>query len=143
MVKVKYPVVVIVVFTWVGFVCAISFMEAWLKFQAPGITTILGLGIGKLVFNTMNKVECLFAMIIIANAIFEKERSISPVYILFFIPGLLLVIQTTCLLPALNHQAQMIIEGRNPPSSNFHFYYVATEILKVFCLSVFGVKLFN
>ncbi len=32
-------------------------MEAPHKFQAPGITLVLGLGIGKLVFFTLNKVE--------------------------------------------------------------------------------------
>ena len=33
--EVKYPLAVVAVFLWIGFVCAISFMEAWLKFQAP------------------------------------------------------------------------------------------------------------
>ena len=34
---------------WFGLVAAISFIEAPLKFQAPGITIPLGLGIGRLV----------------------------------------------------------------------------------------------
>jgi hypothetical protein len=38
-------------FVWFGFVCAISFMEAPLKFQAPNITVELGLGIGRIVFS--------------------------------------------------------------------------------------------
>lgn len=47
---VKYPVAIAAVFIWIGFVGVISFMEAWLKFRAPGITLSLGLGIGRLVF---------------------------------------------------------------------------------------------
>ena len=52
-------------FLWIGFVCAISFMEAWLKFQAPEVTLSIGLGIGRLVFQTLNKIEWVFAIGII------------------------------------------------------------------------------
>lgn len=38
-------------------VLAISFLEAPLKFRAPGITVPLGLGIGRLVFQAFNAVE--------------------------------------------------------------------------------------
>ena len=38
----------------VGMILAISFLEAPLKFQAPGITIPLGLGIGRLVFTALN-----------------------------------------------------------------------------------------
>ncbi|MEM0967027.1 MAG: hypothetical protein AAGJ81_12845 [Verrucomicrobiota bacterium] len=40
---------------WLGLVIGISFLEAPLKFQAPGITLELGLGIGRLVFGALNK----------------------------------------------------------------------------------------
>ena len=53
------------VFLWIGFVGAISFMEAWLKFQVPTLTLSVGLGIGKLVFNALNKVELVLAIIIL------------------------------------------------------------------------------
>ena len=39
---------------WLGMIIAISFLETPLKFQAPGITLELGLGIGRLVFFAMN-----------------------------------------------------------------------------------------
>lgn len=38
MITKKYPLALSAVFLWISFVCAISFMEAWLKFRAPGIT---------------------------------------------------------------------------------------------------------
>jgi len=57
MMNINYEgIMVIVAFLWIGFVAAISFMEAWIKFQAPGITVPLGLGIGKIVFAALNKV---------------------------------------------------------------------------------------
>jgi hypothetical protein len=37
-----------VTFTWLGMVLAISFLEAPLKFRAPGVTIPIGLGIGRL-----------------------------------------------------------------------------------------------
>jgi len=40
---------------WLGFVLSISFMEAWLKFQAEGVTQVIGLSIGRLVFGVLNK----------------------------------------------------------------------------------------
>jgi uncharacterized membrane protein (DUF485 family) len=63
MTVVKMPIALICTFLWIGFVCAISFMEAWLKFRAPGITVPLGLGIGRLIFNALNKVELVFALV--------------------------------------------------------------------------------
>lgn len=71
--KVYYPYIVALIFIWIGLISAISFMEAWLKFRASGITLPLGLGIGQLVFNALNKVEWTLAIIIMLNLIFEKQ----------------------------------------------------------------------
>ena len=35
---IPFPLAVGASFVWLGFVGAISFMEAWLKFRAPGVT---------------------------------------------------------------------------------------------------------
>jgi hypothetical protein len=37
-------------FVWMGMVLAISFLEAPLKFRAPGLILAVGLSIGRLVF---------------------------------------------------------------------------------------------
>jgi len=50
-------VAVAAVFVWLGMVLAISFLEAPLKFRAPGVTIQLGLGIGRLVFRALNICE--------------------------------------------------------------------------------------
>lgn len=54
-----------VTFTWLGMVLAISFLEAPLKFRAPGVTIPIGLGIGRLVFRALNAVEAVLAVIVI------------------------------------------------------------------------------
>ncbi|REG90346.1 hypothetical protein [Algoriphagus antarcticus] len=136
---VKNPLSLISTFLWIGFVCAISFMEAWLKFQAPGITVALGLGIGRLVFYALNKVEWVFAIAILLSSIIAKERLLSFKTIPFAIPLLFLLIQTFWLLPALDARAELIIHVHDLPSSNLHFYYVGMEIIKVSTLIIFGI----
>lgn len=141
--SIKYPVAIIAVFLWIGFVCAISFMEAWLKFQAPGITLALGLGIGRLVFNALNKVEWVFAIAIAGNILMEKGKiNVIPTW-LYFLPVILLLIQTFWALPALDIRAEMHIRRQEVQPSNLHFYYVGMELLKVICLFLFGIGLFK
>ena len=129
-----------VVFLWIGFVCAISFMEAWLKFQAPGITLGLGLGIGKLVFGLMNKIEWLFAIIILFYLIQSKQVLTNKSNFILLIPFLILAVQSFWLLPSLGSRADLIIEGETPPASSLHFYYVGLEIIKIICLGYLGIN---
>ncbi|HEY1040486.1 MAG TPA: hypothetical protein VGF30_13820 [Bacteroidia bacterium] len=141
--KVSYPVSVVAVFVWIGFVCAISFMEAWLKFRAPGINLPLGLGIGRIVFNALNKVEWVLAIAIILNFLFAKQRVMELEHLFLLAPLIILIIQTVYALPALDARARLHIEGSFVPPSNLHFYYVAMEAIKVTGLIVFGIKLFK
>lgn len=141
--NIKYPWALASTFLWIGFVGAISFMEAWLKFQAPGITLPLGLGIGRLVFNALNTMEWVFAVIICINLVRVKSVLFTAKNLFYFLPLALLIIQTAWLLPALDARAELYIQGEQPGESNLHFYYVALEIVKVFCLVIFGFKLFK
>ncbi|RYF21114.1 MAG: hypothetical protein EOO42_11170 [Flavobacteriales bacterium] len=139
--KVAQPIAVICTFTWIGFVCAISFLEAWLKFRAPGVTLPIGLGIGRLVFAALNKVEWVFAVaILISNIRTVRKISISPFYIIAL---LFLMIQTVWLLPALDARAELYITGKTVPHSYLHFYYVIAEGIKIIALFIFGTKLFK
>lgn len=139
--KVEQPIALICTFTWIGFICAISFMEAWLKFRAPGVTLPIGLGIGRLVFAALNKVEWVFAVaILFSNIRTVRKISISPFYVITLI---FLMVQTIWLLPALDARAELYIEGKAVPHSNLHFYYVIAEGIKFMALFIFGTKLFK
>ena len=136
--------VIITTFVWIGFVCAISFMEAWLKFQAPNITIKLGLGIGKLVFTALNKVEITFAiLIIIALSVSIIRTQITYLSYALTIAITILILQTFWLLPTLNEHATQIIQDIDVPKSNLHFLFVLFEIVKIICLASFGIKVFN
>ena len=139
----KFQLAIVSVFLWIGFVCAISFMEAWLKFSAPGVTIPIGLGIGRLVFSALNKVEWLLAILIIANLVLSKNKLASMANLLYFIPIIMLLLQTFWMLPALDARAEIYIQGQVPPASTLHYYFVAMEIIKVACLTIFGIKLFT
>lgn len=135
--------IVPLVFLWIGFVCAISFMEAWLKFRATGVTLPIGLGIGRLIFNALNKVEWVFAIAILLNLLLSKSTILSLNNLLYLLPLTLLIMQTFWLLPALDARAELHIQGQNPPPSNLHFYYVGVEFIKIVCLFIFGITLFK
>jgi len=141
--QVKSPLVVIVLFLWIGFVCAISFMEAWLKFQAPGVTLPIGLGIGRLVFGALNKVEWVFALAILLTSFVKQRGSVKRQNLYFLIPLLILILQSIWLLPALDVRAVQLIEGQVVPPSNLHFYYVGCEVVKVIALVSIGIKQFK
>ena len=128
------------VFLWIGFVGAISFMEAWLKFRAPGITLPLGLGIGSLIFKALNKVEWVLAILMAIDLfLLHREVGINLPKILFLAALAILIIQTLWLLPALDARIPLYQQGLKVPSSPLHFYYVGTEIVKVVCLVITGI----
>lgn len=122
---------------WAGLVSGISFLEAWLKFQAPGITLPLGLGIGKLVFTAMNRTEWVLLSLFIFWAIFSFRRLQiirRASAILFLILLVLLSLQTFLFLPELNQRADLIIAGQEPGSSLAHLFYGLVEVIKVVSL---------
>lgn len=140
---IKHPIAQIAVFLWLGFVFAISFMEAWLKFQAPGITVSLGLGIGQLVFGALNIMEWVFAGIVTIDLVFSKQNDFKKNTALFLVAIALLLLQTAWLLPTLDLRAEAIIDGKTLPDSNLHYFYVGFELVKVIVLSIFGWKLYK
>lgn len=129
------------VFIWVGMVCGISFLESWLKFQAPGMTLDIGVGIGRLVFDVLNKVEIFLAiMVLIFWWQVKQEKPKDASYIAFGIALVVLAIQTLVLLPLMDTRADLRLQGAVLPPSYMHIYYVGGEIIKVSGLTIFGIK---
>ena len=125
-------------FVWFGMVLAISFMEAPLKFQAPGITIPLGLGIGRLVFFTLNKMEIVCALLLFIA--FWRARSNPKIEMIALgIAVLILVLETVWLLPVLDARAEEVIAGTASPFSRMHFVYIAFDALKLVVLLMLGI----
>lgn len=134
-------IIIIAVFLWAGFICAISFMESWLKFRAPGLTMPVGLSVGKLVFSALNKVEWFFAIVIVAGIFLNRSALVSLDEIWLLIIAVILIVQTAWLLPALNTRAMAIISGKTLPKSSLHWYFVIAEFVKLSALILFGINL--
>ncbi|MEU8390732.1 hypothetical protein [Micromonospora sp. NPDC048842] len=126
-------------FLWLGMVLAISFIEAPLKFRAPGITLPLGLGIGRLVFRGLNIAEI---ALLAALTITVLGSAIGPAR-WSALGGLWLILltQAVVLRPLLDRRAQLIIDGHQPPPSVLHLGYIGLEVLKVAILVLLGASL--
>ncbi|MEP7039364.1 MAG: hypothetical protein ABI891_13605 [Acidobacteriota bacterium] len=127
-------------FIWFGMVGAISFMEAPLKFRAPNITLALGLGIGKIVFQMLNRIEIVFALLMIISLFFARPATNFALYI-FGTIFVLLLLQTVWLLPLLNIRAEQVIAGITAPYSYNHMIFIAFEVLKFILLFILGASL--
>jgi hypothetical protein len=127
-------------FIWFGAVGAISFMEAPLKFTAPNITVPLGLGIGMIVFHTLNKIEIVLCVLLALSffAARPKEK-LQPVA--FAVIALVLIVQTFVLFPMLDERAIQVINGTAPAFSSLHIVYIISDSIKVLLLFILGVSL--
>ena len=128
---------VAVPFIWFGTVAAISFMEAPLKFQAPGVTIPLGLGIGRLVFFALNKTELVLAAVFLLS-LFGNRSVGKATTTIFAIIALILCIETFWLLPVLDVRAEEVINGTAEPFSKMHFIYIVLDAVKLVLLFVLG-----
>jgi hypothetical protein len=128
-------VVAAVAFTWLGMVLAISFLEAPLKFRAPGITIPLGLGIGRLVFRALNRVELvLLALALVGVALAPRPALVGIAAAL----AVLTAVQLAAVRPRLNRRSDRVLAGEELPRSRGHLVYVALEVAKVALLVALG-----
>jgi hypothetical protein len=137
-----YILQIAVPFVWFGLVGGISFMETPLKFRAPNITLPLGLGIGRIVFSALNKVEIALAVLLMVSFFFAGTENTFALAI-FGIIAFLLILQTVWLLPALNARAAARISESFAASSKTHLIYIAFEVIKFILLFTLGVSLIN
>jgi hypothetical protein len=135
-----------ILFFWAGFVSSISFMEAWLKFRAPGVTLETGLSIGKLIFLALNRMEWVFVFLLVIGIFPRVKQTTKKFLILTGTVLLILIAQTFLLLPELNERAEMIIAGNEPGDSPVHLLFGIAEVIKVIILLFLGfysTKLFS
>jgi hypothetical protein len=116
-------------------VLAISFLEAPLKFRAPGVTLQLGLGIGRVVFRALNLVELVMFLLVIASVVIAPRPALiwSTAAL-----ALLLVVQLGIVRPALNRRSDRVLAGEAAPRSGAHLVYVGLEVAKAAVLVVSG-----
>lgn len=129
-------------FTWLGLILGISFIEAPLKFRAPGVTIPLGLGIGRIVFRAVNRVEIALCALIAVAAIAGIRQPAA--LILAALAVVVLIVQLAFVRPRLNRRSDRVLRGDetgDSERSGGHFSYVALEVAKAIVLIGLGAAL--
>jgi hypothetical protein len=126
-------------FIWLGMVLAISFLEAPLKFRAPGVTLRIGLGIGRLVFRALNAAEAILAVTVLASlaAGWPGARAAVPLAVAAGV----LAVQLVFVRPRLTRRSDAVLAGQDAPGSHAHYLYVVLEAVKTVALLAGGILL--
>ena len=128
-------------FLWLGMVLAISFVEAPLKFRAPGVTVPIGLGIGRLVFRALNLCEGVLAIVVALAFVVSPPRPGAAAAAA--VAATALLVQVLAVRPALGRRSDAVLAGAEGPRSRAHLWYVALEVVKVVALITAGVLLLS
>jgi hypothetical protein len=126
-------------FVWLGMVVGISFLEAPLRFRAPGVTLPIGLGIGRLVFRALNAVEAVLAVLVVVGLLAGSPGRAAVVA--FLVAAAALVVQVLAVRPFLSRRSDAVLAGDDGPRSRAHLWYVGLELVKVAALVTAGVLL--
>ena len=145
--SIAHAVATAVLFTWLGMVAAISFIEAPLKFRAPGVSLQIGLGIGRLVFRALNTVEALLAGVVLIAVGADPPSPVAIVAVAVVV--VTLAAQLLVVRPQLARRSDAVLvapAGPGPPAgaqrrSRAHYTYVGLELVKVVALVVAGAAL--
>jgi hypothetical protein len=114
-------------------VLAISFLEAPLKFRAPGITLALGLGIGRIVFAALNRVEVVLLVAMGAATVLGPHP--PDLVAAVAVVAVALGVQLTVVRPLLTRRSNRVLRGEQVTRSRAHHAYIALEILKALALA--------
>lgn len=135
-----------IVFAWLGMVLAISFLEAPLKFRAPGITLHLGLGIGRLVSRALNAVEIVLAAVVVLTVAADPPGRLAPAAVGVAVS--ILAIQSLFVRPRLRRRSDAVLAAADAATpggmierSHAHYVYAGLEVVKVAALLTAGAAL--
>jgi len=126
---------------WLGLVIAISFIETPLKFRAPEITLVRGLGIGRIVFHALNGVELVIGAILLV-ALFALGANVgSLARWAIVLACVALLVQVVAVRPALDRRLDARVAGEQVSPSAHHLVYIGLEVAKVGALATASVAL--
>ena len=128
---------------WLGMLLGVSFLEAPLKFRAPNITLKLGLGIGKIVFSALNKIEIIFSISLLLWLSYQYKHVDNWSLFALSILILFVAIQSLLLLPILNTRVDTLLAGGEVEKTLHHFYYIGIELGKVVLLIYGFAKIYS
>ena len=114
---------------WLGLIIGISLIETPLKFQAPGMTIPLGLGIGRLVFAAMNIAEAVLAALLVLAVL--ASRAPRPERILALVLAGVLALKALVVRPLIQGTTDAVVAGASEGGSGTHYLYIAADGLLI------------
>jgi hypothetical protein len=124
---------------WLGLFMAISFLEAPLKFTAPGLSLAEGLQIGKIVFGALNKCEWALLLIIGVTCLFKGPSKKETNLILLLC--VITLLESVWLLPMLDAGASRVINGQPAGEHTEHWVFIVFEVIKIPVLLLIGLEI--
>ncbi|MGV2902802.1 hypothetical protein ACNPM4_14085 [Microbacterium sp. AGC62] len=113
-----------------GAIIAISFLEAPLKFLAPGVTIPIGLGIGRLVFTALNVLAG--AVLIVLTVVSLRARAGRATLGILGAIWLVYVVEVAVIRPVLNQRSDLVIAGLAAAGTNWaHYAYIVADVTLV------------
>lgn len=135
--------ILLIIGIWTGLVLGISFLEAPLKFTAPGMTYKIALGLGRIIFKYSNNVQLVFCLVLVVWQLFNSSRCGNQFNLMIAMIIIVMIIQNMMLLPSLDHRVIRILNGESLQASPLHMYFVLSEIAKIALLIKIFFKLCN
>ena len=115
--------------------------QAPLKFQAPGITIPLGLGIGRLVFAALNIAEGLLLVALTLLVFLPRATRASRARIGWWAAlAVVFVAKVAVVRPPLNARTDLVLAGAEPGQSPWHYVYIACDLVTMALLVVIAVQ---
>lgn len=116
-----------------GAMVAISFLEAPLKFSAPGVTIPIGLGIGRLVFTALNVLAGV--VLLVLTVVTVRARAGRTVGVLLTAIWVVFAVEVAVIRPVLNRRSDLVIAGSAAPGTDgAHYAYIAADTILVVLL---------
>lgn len=110
-----------------GAIVAISFLEAPLKFLAPGVTIQIGLGIGRLVFTALNVLAGV--VLIVLTIVSVRAKAGRPSLGILGAIWVVYLVEVAVIRPVLNQRSDLVIAGAEAAGTNWaHYAYIAADV---------------
>lgn len=123
--------------TWFGMTAGVSLLATPIKFTAPLATRAVALDIGRVTFTALNKAE--LVALVLALVVVRISGGARQWWAVMGVLALIVLAQSTWLLPELAARAEMFASGIEPPPSHLHATYSILELSKLGILLVAGL----
>jgi len=126
----KNPIITVLLCLMAGMFFTVSFMETPLKFQVPGITLPVALGLGKLMFGLSTNIQIVFLISTVIIMLLDRKNHTKSDFTIILIIYLILMAEKFWMLPVLDARADLLSKGKPVPTSDLHNYFIYAETIK-------------